>query len=87
MTKPPTMPGIRILTRSISAEWEDLLLGAYTATPNGPKPTACAIWPPSAYKTLGRNGAMTVTWKTQSKLPPSPITAMPRRNAAHRHAL
>ena len=61
MTKPPTMPGIRILTRSISEEWEDLLLGAYTATPNGPKPTACAIWPPSAYKTLGRNGAMTVT--------------------------
>ena len=32
MTKPPTMPDIRILTRSISEEWEDLdlLLGAYT---------------------------------------------------------
>ena len=30
MTKPPTMPNIRILTRSISEEWEDLLLGAYT---------------------------------------------------------
>ena len=24
------MPDIRILTRSISEEWEDLLLGAYT---------------------------------------------------------
>ena len=30
MTKSPTMPGIRILTHSISEEWEDLLLGAYT---------------------------------------------------------
>ena len=32
MTKPPTVPDIRILTRSISEEWEDLdlLLGAYT---------------------------------------------------------
>ena len=30
MTKPPTMPDIRILIRSISEEWEDLLLGAYT---------------------------------------------------------
>ena len=30
MTQPPTMPDIRILTRSISEEWEDLLLGAYT---------------------------------------------------------
>ena len=30
MIKPPTMPDIRILTRSISEGWEDLLLGAYT---------------------------------------------------------
>ena len=64
MTQPPTMPDICILTRSISEEWEDLLLGAYTD--------------PERVETNRLRylaGAMTATWKTQSKSPPSPITA------------
>ena len=78
MTKPPTMPDIRILIRSISEEWEDLLLGAYTDPERAETDRLrylAAIGVQDPWQERRDDGAMTAAWKTQSKSPPSPITA------------